>query len=102
MKRLGGLTIMMALCLPVSTGATEVMPTAPVIAEFPSSEFETSLKAVEATFERSRAEQHVGGTILLSAQSYEADGEQYLMYDATYRDGTFKFERQIPQLELVA
>jgi hypothetical protein len=74
----------------------------PLIAEFPSPEFKTSLEAIEATFERCRDIQCVGRTILLSGQSYEADGEQYVMYDATYRDGTFKFKRPIPNGELVA
>src|SRR5262245_54391683 len=72
-----------------------------VIAEFPSSAFETSLQAVEATFERIRDDKG-GRTILLSAQSYEADGEQYVMYDATYRDGTFKFKRPVPNAQMAA
>jgi hypothetical protein len=73
-----------------------------LIAEFPSSEFKTSLEAIEATFERCRDAECVGRTILLSGQSYEADGEQYVMYRAAYRDGTFRFNHPIPSGELVA
>ena len=73
-----------------------------VIAEFPSSKFATSLDAVKATFEHLRDGRYVGRTVLLSAQSYEADGDQYLMYDGTYRDGTFKFDRPVSSFELAA
>jgi hypothetical protein len=72
-----------------------------VIAEFPS-EFRTSLQAIEATFERIRAKEYAGRTILLSGQSYEAGGEQYRMIDVLYEDGTFKFRHPVPDVELVA
>jgi hypothetical protein len=97
MKRLGRMIVIVASACQFGQPAMS----ASLIAEFPSSEFKTSLKAIEATFERCR-EQCVGRTILLSAQSYEADGEQYLMYRATYRDGAFKFKHPIPEVELVA
>jgi hypothetical protein len=73
-----------------------------LIAEFPSSHFKTSLEALEATVKRICAGEFRGRTVLLSGQSYEADGEQYLMHDATYKDETFRFERPIPNLESVA
>lgn len=72
------------------------------IAEFPSREFQTSLQAIEATFERIRADEYTGRTILLSGQSYEAGGEQYRMINVRYKDGTFKFKRPVPDLESVA
>jgi hypothetical protein len=78
------------------------MSSSSVIAEFPSSTFATSLDAVKATFEHLRGGRYVGRTVLLSGQSYEADGEQYLMYDATYRDGTFEFDRPVSNFELAA
>jgi hypothetical protein len=74
----------------------------PVIAEFPSQEFQTSLQAIEATFERIQANEHAGRTILLSGQSYEAGGEQYRMINVLYKDGTFKFKRAVPDIESVA
>jgi hypothetical protein len=74
----------------------------PVIAEFPSREFQTSLQAIEATFERIRTNEYAGQTILLSGQSYEAGGEQYRMINVLYEDGTFKFKRPVSDIELVA
>jgi hypothetical protein len=74
----------------------------PVIAEFPSQEFQTSLQAIEATFERIRANEYAGRTILLSGQSYEAGGERYRMIDVLYEDGTFKFKHPVPDIELAA
>jgi hypothetical protein len=73
-----------------------------LIAEFPSSYFKTSLEALEMTFERICAGEFRGRTVLLSGQSYEAGGEQYVMYGATYKDGAFRFERPIPNLESLA
>jgi hypothetical protein len=72
------------------------------IAEFPSGEFQTSLQAIKATFERIRANEYAGRTILLSGQSYEADGEQYRKIDVLYKNGTFKFKNPVPDIELVA
>jgi hypothetical protein len=73
-----------------------------VIAEFPDEEFQTSLQAIEATFERVRAKEYAGWAILLSGQSYEADGEQYRMIDVLYEDGAFKFRHPVPDVDLVA
>jgi len=73
-----------------------------LIAEFPSSHFKTSLEALEMTFERICSGEFGDRAVLLSAQSYEADGDQYVMYDAKYKDGHFRFERPIPNLESVA
>lgn len=91
MKRFGRLLV---IGVSVWAGFTEAMAQS-LIAEFPSPEFSTSLEAIAATFERCRDSQCVGRTVLLSAQSYEAGGDQYEMYDATYRDGTFRFERPV-------
>jgi hypothetical protein len=98
MKRLARLIV---IGISVWAAPTEAMAGS-LIAEFPSSEFKTSLEASEAAFERCRDSNCVGRTVLLSGQSYEADGEQYVMYDATYRDGTFKFKRSVPNGELIA
>src|SRR5690349_20594142 len=73
-----------------------------LMAEFSSSEFKTSLEAIEATFERCRVSECAGRTVLLSGQSYEADGEQYVTHDVAYRDGKFGFKRRIPNGEQIA
>ena len=78
------------------------MSPSPVIAEFPSSEFQTSLQAIEWTFERIQGAEYAGKRILLSADSYEAGGEQYLSFDIVYEDGTFKFGKAVPDLASVA
>ena len=59
-------------------------------------------QAIEATFERIRANEYAGRTILLSGQSYEAGGEQYRVIDVLYQDGTFRFKRPLLDLELAA
>lgn len=72
-----------------------------LIAEYPSA-LASSATAIRSVFERVCKGEFTGRTILLSGQSYEADGEQYLMFDATYRDGIFKFENPIPDPVLIA
>jgi hypothetical protein len=51
----------------------------PTIAEFPSEEFDTSLQAIEATFERIQAHEYAGWTILLTGQSYEAGSYRQML-----------------------
>lgn len=70
-----------------------------LIAEFPSDEFGTSLQAIEATAQCILGGKHTGQPILLSAQSYENDGEHFVMFDGRYLRGAFQFECAVPEVE---
>lgn len=72
------------------------------IVEFPDGKFDTSLQAIEAAFQHILSRARAGEVYLLSGQSYENDGEQYLMFDVRYQDGAFEFERKTPQALMVA
>lgn len=73
------------------------MPQYELIAEFPGDGIETSLEALEATARCVVSRKHEGRPILLSAQSFENDGEIYICFDGSCVDGVFRFDFDVPE-----